>query len=313
MNNCIHIPKFISRESGSQTERPIIVLSYPNDDGYWPEEKILFYQSSGMSNDRQEKTGGTWVPFYGIIQEGNRSFFQEKEIKKVDPDSGKETEYENGYFIKMSVIHQIKNKSTYPKKYYTKEINEFIKQFIDSLEEVDDFKEFDDSFIVRLNDYFTEVKQIVLSVWLDDQVNLWKNRPLFVAFLKKQPFFNELPDRSSCTFQEPSKKHDDKSFLLFLETNGFSPSYPTQNIENILSKDNHFIEQQDSIQYKQKAVMKLRTIASKKRLFSKVEEPSNVLIEKKKPKKESSKKVKSRKSGKKGGRKNFRKRNTKKR
>ena len=111
------IPLFNSIEGS--IVRPVIILPYPNNnDNQWPENKILFYKSSGLSNDIFDKTGNTWVPFYGIINDGNKDYFKEKGIKKADPETGKDTnqDYPDGYFIKLSMIYQIKNKEwrTYP-------------------------------------------------------------------------------------------------------------------------------------------------------------------------------------------------------
>lgn len=268
---CVNIPMFVSIEN--TIERPICILPYPMSDT-WTENKILFYKSSGRSNDRQEETGETWFPFYGIMNDNNRVFFEKYDMKKerVDPVSGaaETDEYPNGYFIKLSITHQIKNKiaketnnnsSTYKyKTYYVKEVNEFIKRFVDSLHEENDFKEFDNGFIIRLNDYFTEINQIVLSVWLNEKANLWKSRPRFVNFVKQQPYYKLLSDRQLCSYKvSKSNNNDDDALFTFFTENGFPPNYPIDNVKKVLGNSDYFIDQNESIKYKQAAVMKTRT------------------------------------------------------
>lgn len=325
------IPVFISIDE-NKMERPIYILPYENTNGYWEENKILFYKSTGTSNNRQSVTGDTWFPFYGFINKDNESYFKDKHVKKRDPETGKETvDFPKGYLIKLSMIHEIKNKeeqdttrASIPKKYYLKEVNEFIMKFVDSLQEEKDFKEFDDSFIVRLNDYFTEVNQIVWSVWLNEEASLWKNRPLFKNFVKQQPYYQSLPDVHTDILQEPSTDHSDSGFFAFLQKNGFPLNYPVNHIEKIVQKEGNFIEQGVSITYKNRSIQKLRGKTAILRLTSKVsaQEPKvsepepKVSPKEKKPKRKRKPKVspesekkqrKSARTAKKGGNKKTRK------
>lgn len=250
------IPFFTSIDNFNNVKRDIYVLDYPDENGYWTKNnKILFFKSSGISNKVENITSGTWFPFYGIINENNKNYFHELKLIERDKNTGEISDkiFDNGYFIKFSILNEIIYKIfnfDYEMRieYFNRGINQIVIDFMEYMFIKDKLKELEeelkDNFIIRLNDYFTEVNQIAISIWLDEKEEtkskLWENRHYFVEYIKKEYNYYEKLLEKNCIIDNQNTNdnftiNNDEQLLNFIKRNGFTDNYPVENIKKIFS------------------------------------------------------------------------------
>ena len=263
-----HFPYFVLAEN--TLNRNIVILPYTTSNDCW-DNKIIFYKSSGLSNNTEDKTGGTWFPILGMVNNENREFINSraKNIKTNASGKDEESDYILGYLMKMSLIYQMKNRENKPTEltlssanselrdsetqpllqrpkplYYSSNVNLFIKNYVDTIEEESELIElFNDDFIIKLNTYFYEENQVIMSIWWDENANLWINRNHFKNYVKKLPYYqdlcNQFNDKKMETMKmfsnnEPGK--NDKEFHKFIIKNNFPRNYPEDIIKCLLEK-----------------------------------------------------------------------------
>lgn len=295
-----HFPYFVLAEN--TLKRDVVILPYTTSNKCW-DNKIIFYKSSGLSNNTEDKTGGTWFPILGMVNNENIEFINSraKIIKTNASGKDEESDYILGYLMKMSLIYQMKNRENKPTEetsssatselrdsdtqqllqrpkplYYSSNVNLFIKNYVDTIEEESELIElFNDNFIIKLNTYFSEENQVIISIWWDENANLWINRNHFKNYVKKLPYYqdlcNQFNDKKMETMKmfsnnEPGK--NDKEFHEFIIENNFPKNYPEDIIKCLLEK-NEFTHQTNVLKIRAEKSRKFQIKKSLSRIKSK--------------------------------------------